>query len=323
MSAVVLTLQQTVQATVAHETAPLPDPAKNPARTVAAAAGKIASALSLPLDLANAGVAAATNFIADILPKFPAARLTSLYVGAPHAHAHPPSLIPPAPPVPLPSIGTVLLGTCVQVLVGGLPAARAGDIGLAPTCVGFAPFFTVFLGSSKVLIGGTRAARMTDICTACTPSKDGAMRATAAAMSKASKAVAVAQMAAGAAMAVAGSAAIVAGVAGAAADAIDAASEPDPYLASAQALSAGMAIAQLAADAVAMAATTAMGTDPAIPPFLPGALLTGAPNVLVAGMPLPNIPDPAQWLMKKLKMKLRRKKNQNKKKKGGGGGCPG
>lgn len=33
-------------------------------------------------------------------PAFPAVRITDMDVGLPHAHAHPPNLIPPAPPVP-------------------------------------------------------------------------------------------------------------------------------------------------------------------------------------------------------------------------------
>jgi uncharacterized Zn-binding protein involved in type VI secretion len=304
-SVVTLTLQQTVESTVDTIKEPLPNPLKNPAKCVSSLAGKVQGALSLPADLINNGVAAATNFISDMLPKFPAARLTSLYIGIPHAHAHPPSLIPPAPPIPLPSIGMVMLGTSVKVLMGGLPAARAGDIGLAPTCCGFAPFFTIFLGSSKVFIAGTRAARVTDICTACTPSKDAAVKATAAAMS--------------AALSVGSVVAVV----GAVGDFTDAAQEADPNLAAAQALAGGMALAQVAADVAAAAASAAMGTDPAIPPFLPGALVTGAFNVLVAGMPLPNFPDPTQWLLKKLKAKLKKKKDQNKKKEGGGGGCGG
>ncbi len=307
-STVVETLHQTVELTVDTFKKPLPNPAKNPARFVSQIAGDVMGALALPANLLNNGVAAATDFISDILPKFPAARLTSLYVGLPHAHSHPPSLIPPAPPIPLPSIGLVLLGTSVKVLMGGLPAARAGDIGLAPTCCGFAPFFTIFLGSSKVFVGGMRAARMTDICTACTPSKDGATRATATAMEAAASVV--------------GSVGGVLAMTGAIADDIDALEASDPEMAKARALSAVMTVAQLAADAVAAAATTTMGTDPAIPPALPGVLLTGAFNVLVAGMPLPNFPDPAKWLFKKLKGKFTKKKSDaNPKKEGGGKGC--
>lgn len=333
MSELTLLLSQTIEGTGKKLSAPLqgtgeppadglPPRAPNPARTVADIAGRVTAVLSLPMDLINAGVAAATNVISDMLPKFPAAHLTSLYVGIPHAHSHPPSLIPPAPPVPLPSIGCVLFGTCVQVWMGGLPAARAGDIGIAPTCVGFAPFFTIFLGSSKVFVGGMRAARVTDICTACTPSKDGATRAAAAAAKAASKAAMMAATVASVGITVLQNAGKIAAVAGAVADAADAATEEDANLAAAQALSAGMAIAQLAADAIAMAMTAAMGKDPAIPPALPGFLVTGAFNVHVAGMPFPNIPDPAQWLLKKLKLKLNRYRNQNRTRRGGGGGCP-
>jgi uncharacterized Zn-binding protein involved in type VI secretion len=145
-----------------------PPPPLNPARAVLDVVSAITSVMSMPMELMNTGVALATNALAAILPSFPAAYLGSLYVGAPHAHAHPPSLIPPAPPVPLPSMGAITLGTSVKVLVGGMPAARVGDLGMAPTCGGIAPFFTVKLGSSKVFIGGARAARMTDMCTACT-----------------------------------------------------------------------------------------------------------------------------------------------------------
>ena len=41
-------------------------------------------------------------------PAFPAVRIMDTDVGLPHAHAHPPNLIPPAPPVPLPSAGPVI-----------------------------------------------------------------------------------------------------------------------------------------------------------------------------------------------------------------------
>lgn len=43
------------------------------------------------------------------------------------------------------------------VLIGGLPAARVGDMA---TCVG--PPDSIILGSTKVLIGGQPAARMGD-----------------------------------------------------------------------------------------------------------------------------------------------------------------
>src|SRR5690606_9279658 len=148
--------------------------------------------------------------------------------GMPHAHTHPPSLIPPAPPVPLPSLGSITLGCSVQVLIGGMPAARAGSIGLAPTCGGFIPMFNVLTGSSKVFIGGQRAARMTDISQACTP----ALCAGVTAAAKVLGAV--------------GAVGQVAAVAGIAADVAEAAAAPSAAEAAAHGLAAGMAVAQMA-----------------------------------------------------------------------------
>ena len=53
--------------------------------------------------------------------------------------------------------GPIALGA-PTVLIGGLPAARVGDL---VTCVG--PPDTIALGSFKVLIGGKPAARMGDL----------------------------------------------------------------------------------------------------------------------------------------------------------------
>ncbi|MBC8071250.1 MAG: PAAR domain-containing protein, partial [Deltaproteobacteria bacterium] len=90
-----------------------------------------------------------------------------MYLAPPHCHSHPPSLIPPAPPIPLPSIGMIMVAGCMSVLINGLPAARCGDYGLAPTCVGIMPIFEVKTGSSQVFIGGSRAARLLDFAKAC------------------------------------------------------------------------------------------------------------------------------------------------------------
>jgi uncharacterized Zn-binding protein involved in type VI secretion len=321
-------------------------PAENPAAAVAAVGGAILGAAGMVGELTNTGIAVATNSIAAMLPAFPAAHMGSLYLGIPHGHLHPPSLIPPAPvPIPLPTIGAITLGTSIQVLVQGLPAARAGDLGLAPTCGGIAPFFTVFLASSKVFFGGMRAARQTDMCTACTPSADTATRATATAMKAASNAAAFANMAAegmemlGKVVAVAGVAssaieAYKANEASEAADAQAAAAETaaeaaeaaadaaeQGAMAAANALSAGMAAGQMAADAIATALSATMGMDPAVPPGMIGMVTLGAPRVLVGGMPMPNIPDPAQWLLKKLAAKAKPKAGKGGKV-GGDGGCP-
>ena len=54
--------------------------------------------------------------------------------------------------------GPILPPGAVTVLIGGLPAARVGDMAV---CVG--PPDVIALGSFKVLIGGQPAARMGDM----------------------------------------------------------------------------------------------------------------------------------------------------------------
>lgn len=310
-------------------------PTEHPAAAIAAVGGAILGAVSMPGELLNTGVAALTNPISAMLPAFPAAHLSSFYLGIPHGHLHPPSLTPPVPtPIPLPTMGVITLGTSLGVLVGGMPAARAGDLGLAPTCGGLAPFFTVFLGSSKVFFGGTRAARQTDLCTACTPSTAGAMRNAAKAMQVSSKAAALGKMAQGAldGLDKLGKVVKAAGIANSLSEAYsadqaaDAAPSPEDAqeqaaLAAANALNAGMALGQIAADAIATALSATMGTDPAVPPGMTGFVVEGASNVLVGGMPMPNIPDPAQWLLKKLAAKAPPKLPKKGAAAGGGGGC--
>jgi uncharacterized Zn-binding protein involved in type VI secretion len=53
--------------------------------------------------------------------------------------------------------GPVLPPGCPTVLIGGLPAARIGDL---CTCAG--PPDSIIIGSSSVMIGGVPAARMGD-----------------------------------------------------------------------------------------------------------------------------------------------------------------
>jgi RHS repeat-associated protein len=97
-------------------------------------------------------------------PALPAVRIADFDIGLPHAHSHPPNLIPPAPPIPLPSMGPVIpipiLSGASTVLVNGMPAGRCGDMGLGIWCGGYFPMYEVFLGSSNVWIEGARAARM-------------------------------------------------------------------------------------------------------------------------------------------------------------------
>lgn len=260
--------------------------------------GKVAGAM-------DEGLARLTNSISAMLPCFPAATITSLALGFPHAHiAHPPSGPPPIPPTPLPPFGPVLLGTCLQVLINNKPAARCGDIGLNPTCCGLPPMFEIFTGSSKVFIGGARAARAgIDITMHCKPAAGGG-RAAAMAGKVAAKASMMAKIAKVAATVatVAGKVSQVGAIAGEAAAAEEASAEDDSAMAAAHGLNAAMMAAQMAADAAAMAASAAMGKDPCMPPTgTPGLILMGSPNVLIGGLPLPSSMAIAQGLMKKLK----------------------
>ena len=172
-------------------------------RLVQQTIGAVMSLINMPKDLLDVGFANLTAPLAAIFPSLPSATLTTMYVGTPHAHSHPPSLIPPAPPVPLPSLGPVTLGTCVKVLINSLPAARVKDLGFAFTCGGIAPIFQIKTGSSNVYIGGHRAARMGDICVACVKGESRSVEAGAflsalgTAASIASKGLQVAGMVAG------------------------------------------------------------------------------------------------------------------------------
>ncbi|MEO5369641.1 MAG: PAAR domain-containing protein [Magnetococcus sp. DMHC-1] len=80
----------------------------------------------------------------------PAARLTDMHVC--------PMVTPGMPPIP--HVGGPVSGPCCPtVLIGGLPAARIGDMAV---CVG--PPDSIVLGSFTVLIGGSPAARIGDTC---------------------------------------------------------------------------------------------------------------------------------------------------------------
>lgn len=77
----------------------------------------------------------------------PAARIGDMHVC--------PMMTPATPPIPHVG-GPISLG-CPMVLIGGMPAARVGDMA---TCVG--PPDTIVMGSFTVKIGGMPAARMGD-----------------------------------------------------------------------------------------------------------------------------------------------------------------
>jgi hypothetical protein len=273
----------------AQRNAGYPTTPPNPVRRVQQLMGAVMGAYNFPLELMNDGIALLSASTPS--PPMPAATLMTMYVGAPHGHLHPPSFQPPVTPapIPLPSLGPVQLGVSLQVSIGGRPAARAGDIGIAITCCGLVPLFEVFTGSSKVFIGGMRAARAADMAKACSPSPGGSMRMMARAM-----------VVAGAATA----------LAGAIADGIDARHASDSSTASALALSAGVNAAQAVADAATAALSATMGSDVAVPPMI-GALLPGQFTVLVGGFPIPNLPNPAEALFHFVKARIARSRGEN------------
>jgi uncharacterized Zn-binding protein involved in type VI secretion len=78
-------------------------------------------------------------------------------MGLPAARATDP-VICPAVTVLVPHVGGPIAAGAPTVLIGGLPAARIGDV---TTCVG--PPGVVAKGSPTVLIAGPPAARMGDI----------------------------------------------------------------------------------------------------------------------------------------------------------------
>lgn len=256
--------------------------------------------IETPTTLLDTGFAMATADIAGFYPALPAATLVlGLHLGWPHGHAHPPSCIPPAPPIPLPSIGTVVAAGAVNVRINGLPAARAGDLGIAITCGSLAPPFEIVLGSSSVFIGGSRAARMLDMTRHDSPSGGAFSK-----LSKAHKVKAVAGVAAEAApLALAALDVEVqsrnADHAWEDAEAAKTAAEAEAAAAHAEgeALAAKQAALQLGADAVAFGMQMLIGKDPAIGPGI-GLLMFGSPNVRIGGFPCPNLMESLKGLLK-------------------------
>jgi tetratricopeptide (TPR) repeat protein/uncharacterized Zn-binding protein involved in type VI secretion len=270
--------------------------------------------VSMGQDMLNVAFANLTAPIAALFPSLPSATMLTTFLGVPHAHAHPPSFVPPAPPVPLPSLGPVMLGTCVRVLINKQPAARAGDIGISLACGGFFPFFQIKTGSSNTFIGGNRAARMGDFCVVCTQASDDRQIEAGKFLGAIGSVANVAATGLQVASYVASGAAIVA-------DLSEAAVEDDRAMAQAKALAAAMGAAQMAADLVAKALTKMMGKDPGIPPGAMGALLPGHFNVLIGGFPMINFPNPIEELLKKLKC-YKARGAAGSKTQAGGGSCP-
>jgi uncharacterized Zn-binding protein involved in type VI secretion len=75
----------------------------------------------------------------------PAARVTDMHVC-------------PMVTAVVPHVGGPIVLGCFTVLIGGMPAARMGDM-----CICVGPPDVIALGSSTVMIGGQPAARMGDI----------------------------------------------------------------------------------------------------------------------------------------------------------------
>jgi RHS repeat-associated protein len=150
-----------------------PPPEQGAAGWVAQGIGAVTGVIGAPQQLIDTAFASLTAPIAALFPSMPAITLLGMHIGMMHTHTHPPSLIPPAPPVPLPSIGMLVGSGAMAVLGCGMPLARAGDIGISVTCGSLAPPFEVFTGSSNVFVGGARAARILDITKHCDPSAMG------------------------------------------------------------------------------------------------------------------------------------------------------
>ena len=79
-------------------------------------------------------------------------------MGQPAARINDMHICPMMNPGPVPHVGGPILPAGEPtVLIGGMPAARVGDMA---TCTG--PPDTIIMGSSTVLIGGMPAARLGD-----------------------------------------------------------------------------------------------------------------------------------------------------------------
>jgi hypothetical protein len=167
-----------------------------------------------------------------------------------------------------------------------------------------------------VFIGGSRAARLGDICVACKNIPDPPPI-------PAGKAMAAIGKAAGAASSAMQAAGVVAGALGIAADVAEAAVEDDPAMASAKALSAAMAAAQMAMDRAKMAVEMTMWKDPTLPPTGSiGAIIDPShATVLIGGFPMINIPDPVGAVLNRLK-RYKAKAPSPENEPVGGGSCP-
>jgi RHS repeat-associated protein len=232
--------------------------------------------LTFPFEAVDTVIAFATDCIARYLPAQCAATTGSLHLGSPHLHSH-----PPANPSPLPGFGALLTG-CQSVRIGvagaariDLPAARAGDLGLAISCGTITPPFQISCGSSSVFIGGARAARQFDPTNHCSPPKG---------KFEVGKALGF------------GAVSLLGGVDKALTANARAQEVRDGDPAAIQAENAGHALnakaqaMQAVMDALALALQFAMGCDKACT-YSDGVVLWGKPSVLIGGLSIPPSTD--------------------------------
>jgi RHS repeat-associated protein len=239
----------------------MPPVAPNPWREVQSFVGKSMAVVMAPIDMLNQAAASLTFPLAMMLPAFPAVRLFADLTLTVHVHPHPPTF-----GIPIPAVGPCVAAGACSVLINGLPSARTGDFGLSAWCGGYFPVFEVVTGSSHCMIQGARPARVTDITLHCT--KTGGMGAIGVGMMMFSAALGVV------------------GIMAAETDQANAVAGDLAAQAEAAAVEASAAALQLAADCAAMALSVMMGMDPAPPPAI-GMFITGSPNVLIGGFPMP------------------------------------
>lgn len=276
--------------------------------------GGALAVVQAPAALLDTGFALLTADLAEAWPAFPAVKIgLGFHLGPPHGHVHPPW-------GPLPTLGPVLLPGAINVLINGLPAARAGDVGVAITCGSLFPPVEIVLGSSKVFIGGSRAARMLDGTRQDNPVEGAGLSKlqtlqkwagrAAGALGVATQSMDAEQSLAEADKAAAGARQSLAraeeldrmavgadseqAAAAAAAEArmqaaeFEAQAEAQVANAQGQSLGAVLSAAQMAADAAADALRIPIGKDPGVGPGT-GNLVASSFDVLIGGFPCPNL----------------------------------
>src|SRR5262249_37794914 len=270
----------------------------NPARAVQSFVGEVMGVISKPMDMLNFGVAKLTQGLANALGSYPAARLYRDYVrGLPHGHPHFPTF-----GIPLPSIGVVVCAGARNVLINGSPAVRNGDMGFAAWGGGYAPIFEVVTGSSGVFIGWARSSRQTiDITLHCFPNP----------ISKLGLVISAGAMLFSAGMGALGYAAAATdqSIFQELAESADSESEAKIMAAGAEAagIEAQMTAEPTAAGLAAVAVALLVWLGSWVPPFLCfGKFISGSPNVLIGGLPMPGWEMILRGLGKLLKPVARR-----------------